>query len=102
MIQQRLDELALLSPTWAQSYGLEVISYLNAQYDDNPELLSFTQLWKNNLKINATTDEQLNQWSKGMTELDGLSQRLAKSAVNHRPIWAGSSHIALMVTLKIT
>ncbi|UXA33439.1 type VI secretion system ImpA family N-terminal domain-containing protein [Proteus terrae] len=42
VIQQRLDELALLSPTWAQSYGLEVISYLNAQYEDNPELLSFT------------------------------------------------------------
>ncbi|MCT8263510.1 VasL domain-containing protein [Proteus terrae] len=90
VIQQRLDELALLSPTWAQNYGLEVISYLNAQYEDNPELLSFTQLWKNNLKINATTDEQLNQWSKGMTELDGLSQRLDSFDGNPKNYITGS------------
>lgn len=90
VIQKRLDELTLLSPTWAQSYGLEVISYLNEQYDDNPELLSFTQLWKNNLKINATTDEQLNQWSKGMTELDGLSQRLDSFDGNPKNYITGS------------
>lgn len=90
VIQKRLDELALLSPTWAQSYGLEVISYLNEQYEDNPELLSFTQLWKNNLKINATTDEQLNQWSKGMTELDGLSQRLDSLDGNSKNYITGS------------
>lgn len=90
VIQQRLDELALLSPTWAQSYGLEVISYLSEQYEDNPELLSFTQLWKNNLKINATTDEQLNQWSKGMAELDRLSQRLDSFDGNPKNYITGS------------
>lgn len=90
VIQQRLNELALLSPTWAQSYGLEVISYLNEQYQDNPELLLFTQLWKNNLKINATTDEQLNQWSKGMTELDGLSKRLDSFDGNPKNYITGS------------
>lgn len=90
VIQQRLNELALLSPTWAQSYGLEVIRYLNEQYEDNPELLSFTQLWKNNLKINATTDEQLNQWSKGMTELDRLSQRLDSFDGNPKNYITGS------------
>ncbi|MBG3130674.1 type VI secretion system ImpA family N-terminal domain-containing protein [Proteus mirabilis] len=90
VIQQRLNELALLSPTWAQSYGLEVIRYLNEQYEDNPELLSFTQLWKNNLKINATTDEQLNQWSKGMTELNRLSQRLDSFDGNPKNYITGS------------
>ncbi|MCK9781375.1 MULTISPECIES: VasL domain-containing protein [Enterobacterales] len=90
IIQQRLDELTLLSPIWAQRYGLEIITYLNEQYEDNTELLSFTQLWKNNLKINATTDEQLNQWSKGMTELDGLSQRLDSFDGNPKSYITGS------------
>ncbi|QNH65036.1 type VI secretion system ImpA family N-terminal domain-containing protein [Proteus vulgaris] len=90
VIKKRLDELTLLSPTWAQSYGLEVINYLNEQYEDNPELLAFTQFWKTNLKINATTDEQLNQWSKGMTELDGLSQRLDSFDGNPKNYITGS------------
>ncbi|WP_249718760.1 VasL domain-containing protein [Proteus faecis] len=90
VIKKRLDELTLLSPTWAQSYGLEVINYLNEQYEDNPELLAFTQFWKNNLKINATTDEQLNQWSKGMTELDELSQRLDSFDGNPKNYITGS------------
>ncbi|EEG85559.1 VasL domain-containing protein [Proteus sp. G2660] len=90
MIKKRLDELTLLSPTWTQSYGLEVISYLNDQYEDNPELLAFTQFWKNNLKINATTDEQLNQWSKGMSELNRLSQRLDSFDGNPKNYITGS------------
>ncbi|MBJ2117298.1 VasL domain-containing protein [Proteus penneri] len=90
VIKKRLDELTLLSPTWTQSYGLEVISYLNDQYEDNPELLAFTQFWKNNLKINATTDEQLNQWSKGMSELNRLSQRLDSFDGNPKNYITGS------------
>ncbi|WP_193017389.1 VasL domain-containing protein [Proteus sp. FME41] len=90
IIQQRLDELASLSPTWAQNYGIEIINYLDVQYEDNLELLSFTQFWKNNLAVNATTDEQLNQWSEGMAQLDGLSRRLDSFDGNPKNYITGS------------
>ncbi len=75
-IQQRLDTLVQLSPTWAQTHGIEVINYLNKQYNSNSELLLLTKKWKENLEINAITDKQLNEWANGMAQLDALSQRL--------------------------
>lgn len=75
-IQQRLDTLVQLSPSWAQTHGIEVINYLNKQYNSNSELLLLTKKWKENLEINAITDKQLNEWANGMAQLDALSQRL--------------------------
>lgn len=90
VLLQRLDKLTLLSPTWAQNYGLEVIRYLDMQYEDNPGVTDFTHRWKNNLKVNATTDEQLHQWSEGMSQLDGLSRRLDSFDENARNYITGS------------
>lgn len=89
-IQYRLDELALLSPIWAQSYGLEMVSYLQEQYKEDPELISFTQLWQHNLEINASTDEKLTQWSEGMAQLDALSRRLDSFDGNPKNYITGS------------
>ncbi|WP_368878954.1 VasL domain-containing protein [Proteus mirabilis] len=75
-IQQRLDTLVQLSPSWAQTHGIEVINYLNKQYNSNSGLLLLTKKWKENLEINAITDKQLNEWANGMAQLDELSQRL--------------------------
>ncbi|MBS3828984.1 VasL domain-containing protein [Proteus mirabilis] len=75
-IQQRLDTLVQLSPSWAQTHEIEVINYLNKQYNSNSELLLLTKKWKENLEINAITDKQLNEWANGMAQLDALSQRL--------------------------
>lgn len=75
-IQKRLDTLVQLSPSWAQTHGIEVINYLNKQYNSNSELLLLTKKWKENLEINAITDKQLNEWANGMAQLDALSQRL--------------------------
>ncbi|HFK8544578.1 TPA: VasL domain-containing protein [Proteus mirabilis] len=76
IIQQRLDTLVQLSPTWAQTHGIEVINYLKKQYNSDSELLLLTKKWKENLEINAITDKQLNEWANGMAQLDALSQRL--------------------------
>ncbi|MDC9768697.1 VasL domain-containing protein [Proteus mirabilis] len=75
-IQKRLDTLVQLSPSWAQTHGIEVINYLNKQYNSNSELLLLTKKWKENLEINAITDKQLNEWANGIAQLDALSQRL--------------------------
>lgn len=75
-IQKRLDTLVQLSPSWAQTHGIEVINYLNKQYNSNSGLLLLTKKWKENLEINAITDKQLNEWANGMAQLDELSQRL--------------------------
>lgn len=90
LVQQRLDELLLLSPIWAQSYGIEVVNYLKTQYENNDEVSLFIQSWKGNIQVNAMGDDKLTQWSEGMAQLDALSERLDSFDGNPKNYITGS------------
>ncbi|WP_273846664.1 VasL domain-containing protein [Providencia rettgeri] len=76
MIDNYLMELESISPIWAQQYGLSMVNYLTKHYSERQEVTALNDKWQQNMQINASSRDKLQQWSEGMTELNNLSTRL--------------------------
>ncbi|BBG59236.1 VasL domain-containing protein [Providencia rustigianii] len=75
-IDNYLGELESVSPIWSQQYGLNMVNYLTKQYGEHQEVSSFNDKWRQKMQINSLSNDKLQQWSKGMEQLNQLSVRL--------------------------
>ncbi|WP_272692926.1 VasL domain-containing protein [Providencia sp. PROV164] len=76
VIDNYLVELESISPIWAQQYGISMANYLTKHYGERQEITAFNDKWQQNMQINASSNDKLQQWSEGMTLLNNLSTRL--------------------------
>lgn len=72
--QQQLQRLARLPPDWPRRYSLQLIQQAQALWPEEAKPL--TMQWRQSLNISPPDPESMSGWHQGMSQLEGLTNRL--------------------------
>ncbi|MGC6031647.1 VasL domain-containing protein [Enterobacter kobei] len=74
--RDQLDELAQLSPTWAQDYGFALVAQTQRLWPHQPETAALAKQWQQQVEANALPEVRLQGWHQAMVQLQSLTNRL--------------------------
>ncbi|WP_149330607.1 VasL domain-containing protein [Citrobacter braakii] len=74
--RDQLDELAQLSPTWAQDYGFALVAQTQRLWPHQPETAALAKQWQQQVEANALPEARLQGWHQAMVQLQSLTNRL--------------------------
>ncbi|MCU6239905.1 VasL domain-containing protein [Enterobacter kobei] len=74
--RDQLDELAQLSPTWAQDYGFALVAQTQRLWPHQPETAALAKQWQQQMEANALPEARLQGWHQAMVQLQSLTNRL--------------------------
>ncbi len=99
-LQTTLNTLMQLSPIWSQQYGDQLVAYLEKRGEQSPEIQKLVQEWRISRDINATSAEELEQWTQGMAQLSSLSVRLDQLDGKPKSYITGSELKSIIYTAR--
>ncbi|MBU9846832.1 VasL domain-containing protein [Rahnella ecdela] len=75
-MQKQTDQLAKLSPRWAQDTGIQLVKQAQTLWPDNPATAALAESWTQQLNANAVPLENLSGWQQANTQLQQLADKL--------------------------
>ena len=72
--QQQLERLARLPPDWPRRYSLQLIQQARVLWPEEAKPL--TMQWRQSLNTSPSDPENMSGWHQGMSQLEGLTNRL--------------------------
>lgn len=76
LTRDQLDELAQLSPSWAQDYGFALVAQTQRLWPDQPDSAALAKQWQQQVETNALPEARLQGWHQAMIQLQSLMNRL--------------------------
>ena len=74
--RDQLDELAQLSPTWAQDYGFALVAQTQRLWPHQPATAALAKQWQQQVEANALPEARLLGWHQAMVQLQSLTSKL--------------------------
>ncbi|RJT45078.1 VasL domain-containing protein [Rahnella woolbedingensis] len=75
-MQKQTDQLAKLSPHWAQDTGTQLVKQAQTLWPDNPATQQLAKSWTQQLNASAAPLESLDGWDRASTQLQQLADKL--------------------------
>ncbi len=76
LTRDQLDELAQLSPSWAQDYGFALVAQTQRLWPHQPETTALAKQWQQQVEANALPEAHLQGWHQAMVQLQSLTEKL--------------------------
>lgn len=76
LTQQRLSELASMSPYWVQKRGEQLIEQAHILWPEHPKSALLATDWQQQLQANSIPLESLNHWHQANEQLQQLADKL--------------------------
>ncbi|MGP8939890.1 VasL domain-containing protein [Enterobacter soli] len=74
--RDQLDELAQLSPSWAQDYGFALVAQTQRLWPHQPDTAALAKQWQQQMEANALPEARLQGWHQAMVQLQSLTNKL--------------------------
>ncbi|MCE1608875.1 VasL domain-containing protein [Enterobacter ludwigii] len=74
--RNQLDELAKLSPSWAQDYGFALVAQTQRLWPHQPGTAALARQWQQQVEVNALPEARLQGWHQAMMQLQSLTEKL--------------------------
>ncbi len=75
-MQKQVDQLAKLSPRWAQNTGTQLVKQTQTLWPDNPATEQLAKKWSLQMNASAIPLENLDGWNQANTQLQQLADKL--------------------------
>jgi len=75
-MQKQVDQLAKLSPRWAQNTGMQLVKQTQILWPENPATEQLAKKWSLQMNASAIPLENLDGWNQANTQLQQLADKL--------------------------
>ncbi|WP_149330292.1 VasL domain-containing protein [Citrobacter braakii] len=74
--RDQLDELAQLSPSWAQDYGFALVAQTQRLWPHQPATAALAKQWQQQVEAHVLPEARLLGWHQAMVQLQSLTSKL--------------------------